>query len=49
MLTGEFTLRRMRRLEPRITRIVEDHLDAMERAGSPADLVPAFALPIRTW
>ncbi|WP_246646343.1 cytochrome P450 [Nonomuraea ceibae] len=46
MLTGEFTLRRMRRLEPRITRIVEDHLDAMERAGSPADLVPAFALPI---
>ncbi|WP_049571185.1 cytochrome P450 [Nonomuraea sp. SBT364] len=46
MLTGEFTLRRMRRLEPRISRIVEDHLDAMERAGSPADLVPAFALPI---
>ncbi|GAA3094543.1 cytochrome P450 [Streptosporangium carneum] len=45
-LTPEFTLRRMRRLEPRITRIVEDHLDAMERAGSPADLVSSFALPI---
>ncbi|MBB6345626.1 cytochrome P450 [Nonomuraea muscovyensis] len=46
LLAGEFTIRRMRRLEPRITRIVADHLDAMERAGSPADLVPAFALPI---
>ncbi|MFC3985833.1 cytochrome P450 [Streptosporangium jomthongense] len=46
ILTPEFTLRRMRRLEPRITRIVEDHLDAMEKAGSPADLVSSFALPI---
>ncbi|MFG3441356.1 cytochrome P450 [Nonomuraea sp. NPDC047897] len=46
LLAGEFTLRRMRRLEPRITRIVAEHLDALERAGSPADLVPAFALPI---
>ncbi|WP_219461748.1 cytochrome P450 [Nonomuraea rhizosphaerae] len=46
LLTPEFTLRRMRRLEPRITDIVEDHLDAMEKAGSPADLVQSFALPI---
>jgi cytochrome P450 len=46
MLTPEFTIRRMRRLEPRIKRIVDDHLDAMEAAGSPADLVPSFALPI---
>ncbi|MEV0592848.1 cytochrome P450 [Nonomuraea cavernae] len=46
MLTPEFTIRRMRRLEPRITSIVEEHLDAMESAGSPADLVPSFALPI---
>ncbi|NUW32453.1 cytochrome P450 [Nonomuraea sp. SMC257] len=46
LLTPEFTLRRMRRLEPRVTRIVEDHLDAMEKAGPPADLVQAFALPI---
>ncbi|MEV4747546.1 cytochrome P450 [Streptosporangium sp. NPDC049248] len=45
-LTPEFTIRRMHRLEPRITRIVEEHLDAMERAGSPADLVSSFALPI---
>jgi cytochrome P450 len=45
-LTPEFTVRRMKRLEPRIVEIVEEHLDAMEAAGSPADLVPAFALPI---
>lgn len=46
MLTPEFTGRRMRRLEPRIVEIVEQHLDALERAGAPADLVAAFALPI---
>ncbi|MFJ2030228.1 cytochrome P450 [Streptosporangium sp. NPDC087985] len=46
MLTPEFTIRRMRRLEPRIMRIVEEHLDEMERAGSPVDLVSSFALPI---
>ncbi|MEV0620485.1 cytochrome P450 [Nonomuraea sp. NPDC050404] len=46
MLTPEFTIRRMNRMEPRIERIVEDHLDAMEAAGAPADLVPAFSLPI---
>ncbi|MCF6476079.1 cytochrome P450 [Nonomuraea sp. MG754425] len=46
ILTPEFTMRRMRRLEPRIHEIVRQHLDAMERDGSPADLVSAFALPI---
>ncbi|MCK2213798.1 cytochrome P450 [Actinomadura sp. ATCC 31491] len=46
MLTPEFTIRRMRRLEPRIRAIVDEHLDAMEAAGPPADLVPSFALPI---
>ena len=46
LLTGEFTVKRIRRLEPRITEIVEDHLDAMEAAGPPADLVSAFALPV---
>lgn len=45
-LTPEFTMRRMKRLEPRIVEIVDEHLDAMEKAGSPADLVPSFALPI---
>jgi cytochrome P450 len=46
MLTPEFTVRRMRRLEPRIVEIVEEHLDAMQKIGPPADLVADFALPI---
>jgi cytochrome P450 len=46
MLTPEFTIRRIKRLEPRITQIVDEHLDAMAAGGSPADLVEAFALPI---
>jgi cytochrome P450 len=46
LLTSEFTVRRMKRLEPRIVDIVDQHLDAMEEAGSPADLVANFALPI---
>jgi cytochrome P450 len=36
----------MKRLEPRIVEIVEAQLDAMEKAGPPADLVESFALPI---
>jgi cytochrome P450 len=46
MLSGQFTVRRMRELVPRVERIVEDHLDAMERTGPPADLVADFALPV---
>ncbi|MGN9838207.1 cytochrome P450 [Nonomuraea sp. H19] len=46
LLTGQFTVRRMRVLEPRIERIAADHLDAMAAAGPPADLVTAYALPI---
>lgn len=46
MLTPEFTIRRMKRLEPRIVEIVDTHLDAMQSAGPPADLVADFALPI---
>lgn len=46
MLTPEFTVRRMKRLEPRIVEIVEQHLDAMKRAGAPVDLVSSFAMPI---
>lgn len=46
MLTGEFTVRRMKALEPWIVEIVDSHLDAMAAAGPPADLVSAFALPI---
>lgn len=55
MLTPEFTMRRLRRLEPRITEIVDGLLDDMQAAHdaataageSPAvDVVPMFALPI---
>jgi len=45
-LTPEFTVRRMRRLEPRIHEIVDERLDAMERSGPPADLIAGFALPV---
>lgn len=46
MLTPEFTVRKMRRLEPRIEQIVNERLDEIEKAGPPADLVESFALPI---
>ncbi|MEV0320296.1 cytochrome P450 [Streptomyces sp. NPDC050658] len=46
ILTPEFTLRRTRRLEPRVDAIVTEHLDVMERTGPPADLVGAFASPV---
>lgn len=49
LLTPEFTMRRLGRLTPRIHDIVEERLDAMERAGrngDPVDLVTHFALPI---
>ncbi|KUI23672.1 cytochrome P450 [Mycobacterium sp. GA-2829] len=46
MLTSEFTLRRINRLEPRIVAIVDEHLDALEKSGPPTDLVNGFALPI---
>ena len=46
MLTPEFTIRRIKRLQPRIVAIVETQLDAMVAAGRPADLVEHFALPV---
>lgn len=46
LLAGQFTVRRMKLLEPRIEEITRDHLDAMEDVGGPIDLVRAFALPI---
>ncbi|MEU7892644.1 cytochrome P450 [Nonomuraea sp. NPDC049152] len=46
LLTGQFTVRRMRRLTGRIQELTTEHLDAMERHGPPVDLVEAFALPI---
>jgi len=46
LLTGQFTVRRMKALEPRIEKITADRLDEMEREGPPVDLVRSFALPI---
>ncbi|MGI5284640.1 cytochrome P450 [Nonomuraea polychroma] len=45
-LVGKFTVRRMRQLTERVEQITTDHLDAMEKAGPPTDLVTAFAKPI---
>ncbi|WP_328689355.1 cytochrome P450 [Streptomyces caniferus] len=46
LLTGQFTVRRMRQLIPAVERIVAGQLDAMASAGGPVDLVQDFALPI---
>lgn len=45
-VVGEFTVRRMRALGPRIQQIVDDHLDAMLAGPQPADLVQALSLPV---
>jgi cytochrome P450 len=45
-LARYFTARRVRELEPRIRRIVDEHLDLIERAGPPADLVALCGLTI---
>ncbi|MGK5533237.1 cytochrome P450 [Streptomyces sp. URMC 129] len=46
LLTGQFTLRRMKQLAPRIERIAADHVEAIQRKGPPADLVHDFAVPL---
>lgn len=48
LLAGRFTVRRMRQLAGRIERFTADCLDAMEQAGTTADLVEAFARPVPT-
>jgi cytochrome P450 len=45
-VVGEFTVRRMRALRPRIQEIVDDHIDAMLAGPRPTDLVQALALPV---
>ncbi|MFE7747001.1 cytochrome P450 [Nocardia sp. NPDC057455] len=45
-LASRFTARRMRLLTERVEQVTSDHLDAMEKAGPPTDLVTAFARPI---
>src|SRR5437868_699749 len=46
LLTGQFTMRRMKLLQPRIEEITTACLDAMEAQGPPSDLVRDFALPV---
>jgi cytochrome P450 len=45
-LVAEFTVRRIKLLEPRIAEITRTCLDAMDKQGPPADLVEEFAFPI---
>ncbi len=45
-LTPEFTVHRIRRLEPWIAGTIEAALDDLERAGRGADLMAHFALPV---
>ncbi len=49
LLTPEFTMRRLARLQPGISAIIERQLAEVEDAGTraePVDLVPTFAFPI---
>ena len=48
MVAPAFTAQRMKRLEGRIVQIVDEHLDALECGGAPAELVSGYALPIPT-
>jgi cytochrome P450 len=43
---GEFTLKRMNALGPRIQQIVDEHIEAMLAGPRPVDLVHALALPV---
>jgi cytochrome P450 len=46
LLTGRFTVRRMRVLTERLEQITAEHLDAMESHGPSVDLVEAYAHPV---
>ncbi|KOT80208.1 cytochrome P450 [Streptomyces rimosus subsp. pseudoverticillatus] len=46
LLTGKFTVRRMRQLSERVEQFTHECLDAMEQAGPTIDLVEAFARPV---
>ncbi|MEV0681201.1 cytochrome P450 [Actinosynnema sp. NPDC050436] len=46
LLTGQFTVRRMNQLIPRVEQIVADHLAQVRAQGPGVDLVEAFALPV---
>ncbi|MBB5913848.1 nocardicin N-oxygenase [Nocardia transvalensis] len=46
LVAKAFTGRRVEQLRPRTREIVDERLAALERSGSPADLVQHFALPL---
>ena len=46
ILTPEFTLRRLSRLQPRIEQIVMDRASALEAGGDIVDFVTEFAFPV---
>ena len=46
VLAPAFNARRLRELEPRVRQVVDERLDALAAAGSPADLVREFATPV---
>ncbi|UMP01977.1 cytochrome P450 [Amycolatopsis sp. EV170708-02-1] len=45
-VVGEFTVKRMKALQPRIQQIVDEHIDALLAGPKPADLVQALSLPV---
>lgn len=45
-VVGEFTVKRMNELRPRIQQIVDEHIDAMLAGPRPADLVQSLSLPV---
>jgi cytochrome P450 len=46
LLTGDFMVRKIERMRPRIQQLVDELIDAMLAGPNPADLVQAFALPL---
>lgn len=46
LLTGKFTVRRMRLLGDRVAEVADEYLDAMEKAGPGVDLLEAYAHPV---
>ncbi|GAA1306215.1 cytochrome P450 [Saccharothrix xinjiangensis] len=45
-VVGEFTVRRMAALRPRVQQVVDEHVDAMLAGPRPVDLVKALSLPV---
>ncbi|KAA9151764.1 cytochrome P450 [Amycolatopsis acidicola] len=45
-VVGEFTVKRMAALRPRIQEIVDEHVEAMLAGPKPVDLVQALSLPV---